>query len=181
MKKILICLMAITFFGCDIEEEIIDQLIQEEGYVEVTINGQTRVFDYAPGLVGASLTSTETSIGLIHGFAFVALDPDSIINNSEVTHVGMTLTVESPDAIIAGTTFNYPTNQLSGFYGYENGEGIDIDTDETLSASLTITAINTGDETISGTFGYVVKEGFTGNTYTISNGSFTNIPFSSDL
>lgn len=177
MKKILICLIAITLVCCDSAQDEIENQLDIEGTVKADINGQTKTFTFGPNSVAAAITSTDAGPTTIYAFGLGA-STDGISDNSETTAIAVTLIMDNPDVITAGATFTYPTDLVGGTYTFENeNESITIDGDETISATLNITAVDIAGEKISGTFSYVTVDEDTNETYTISNGIFTNIPF----
>lgn len=175
MKKLLICLTAFALLSCDIEDEIAN--ILGDGTVTADINGQTKTFEFGPNSVAAAITSSEAGPTTIYAFGLGA-SSDGVSNNSETTSIGVTLIMDSPDVIVAGATFTYPNDLVGGSYSYEDENGsTTTDADNNTSATLSITAVDVAGERISGTFSYVVIDDDTNVTYTVSNGSFNNIPF----
>ncbi|MFK7832477.1 MAG: hypothetical protein AB8B52_04300 [Winogradskyella sp.] len=182
MKKILLCLIAIGLTSCNLEDEIIDQLgFDSEGTLSAKINGQTKDFDSGLDGAGAALISAEVGTETVYGFSVGAIALDDIFDETETTQLGLTLVMEDPNVIVAGANFNYPEDNLLGLYFFEGSNDVYIDADETISATLAISAIDTSNETISGSFSYIVKEPFIEVTYAISNGVFSNVPYNIDL
>lgn len=175
MKKVLLCLISISILSCDIKDKIISQV--GDGTVKATINGQTKTWSFGPNSVGASITSSDTGVGIVYGFGLAA-NSDGVSDNSESTSIAITIIKDNPDFIVSGATFSYPEDLIEGFYTYENeDESNVIDGDVTSSATMTITSYDEANGRITGTFNFVTVDENTNIIYTVSNGSFTDIPF----
>lgn len=175
MKKLLICLFSIILVSCDVEEEIAN--ILGDGTVKADVNGETKTFNFGQNSVAAAITSSDSGPATIYAFGMAA-STDGISDNSETTAIGVVLVIDDPNAIVAGASFSYPNDLLGGTYTYEDENGSStIDGDDSTSANLSITSVDVEAERISGTFSFVTVDSNTGITYTVSNGSFTNIPF----
>ncbi|WP_282032254.1 hypothetical protein [Winogradskyella eximia] len=175
MKKLLVCLFAITMVSCDVEEEIAN--ILGDGTVRADVNGETKTFTFGQNSVAAAITSSNSGPNTIYAFGMGA-STDGISDNSETTAIAVTLLMDNPDVIVAGASFSYPNDLLGGTYTFEDENGsTNIDGDESTSANLNITSVDIAGERISGTFSFVTIDSDTNTTYTVSNGSFTNIPF----
>ncbi|WP_299100843.1 hypothetical protein [uncultured Winogradskyella sp.] len=176
MKKILICLLAITLASCD-TDEIISQL--GEGTVQADINGETKTWEFGPNSLGAVLTSQMAGSEVLYALG-IAASTDGVSDNSVSRSIGIVVFVDSPDAIFSGASFNTPSDLVLGTYSYENGTTI-IDADQTVSATLYISSVDASGEKMSGTFSYETTDEDTNTTYSISNGSFTDIPYHYDF
>ncbi len=175
-KKLLLCLFAIALISCDVEDEIIS-LLGEDGTVKADINGQTKTFTFGQNSVAAAITSGDSGPISVYVFGLAA-STDGVSDNSETTAIGVTLIMDNPDVIVAGASFTFPADAVGGTYTFEDENGsTTIDADETVSATLSISAVDVLGERISGTFSYVAFDPDTNTTYTVGNGSFTNIPF----
>jgi len=175
MKRILLVLMTIVFAACSSSDD--NDIETFDAFVKADINGETMTFNYGPNSVAAAITSTNAGASTIYAFGMGA-STDGVSNNSVTTSIAVTLIMDNPDDISAGATFNYPADLLGGSYSYEDESGsTTIDGDETVSATMTITAVDVANEKISGTFSYVTVDENTSVNYTVSNGIFSNIPF----
>lgn len=178
MKKLLILLCAISLVGCD-TDEIISQ-IAGDGTVKADINGQTKTWEFGPNSVGATMTTSQQGSVTFYSFG-IGASSDGVSNNNETTAIAITLISDSPIEIVSGATFTYPADLLGGSYTYENEDGsTTIDADESVSATLNISSVDISGGKMSGTFSYETIDEDTSLTYTVSNGTFTNIPFYSN-
>ncbi|NRD19811.1 hypothetical protein HNV08_07095 [Winogradskyella eckloniae] len=178
MKKILFCLFALVLASCD-TEDIISQLV--EGTVKADINGQTHTWNFGVNSLGAVITSETAGTETIYALG-VAASTDGVSDNSETKSIGIVVFIDHPDDVVAGASFSTPSDIVLGTYAYDNEAGTSsIDADQTLSATLNIASVNDSEGTISGTFNYETTDEDTGITYTISNGSFTDIPYHYDF
>jgi hypothetical protein len=175
MKKIAIVFIALFLINCNSSDDTNDNVF--DAFVQADINGETIRFNFGENSLGAALTTSSFGSNTIYGFG-IGASTDGVSDNTETTSIGLALILDNPDVIMAGATFNYPTDLLSGTYTYENSNtSTTIDGDGTVSATLTINAFDLDQEKMSGTFSYVTVDENTNTTYTVSNGVFSNIPY----
>ncbi len=107
------------------------------------------------------------------------------ILNGDTTTIVISITFVDPASFVTGQTFtggNGPFGDFAfGYYGKRTGGATTIDalsTDLPMNnATLTITGIDTGTETWSGTFSFDALDDDTGIVYSISAGVFSNIEY----
>jgi hypothetical protein len=174
MRKILLCIFTLSLLACD-TDEIISQLF--DGTVKADINGQSKTWEFGPNSVGATMTTVQEDSITVYSFGLAA-SSDGVSNNNETTTIAITIISDTPISIVSGATFTYPADLIGGTYSYDNEDGsVSIDGDDSVSATLHISSVNSSGSEISGTFSFETVDGDTGTTYTVSNGTFTNIPF----
>lgn len=175
MKKLLIFILSTVLISCSGSDDDATTLLNS--YLKADINGETKTFNVGPNSVAAAISGSSVGSDMIYVFGLGATT-DGISDNSETTSLSMVLLIENPDVIVAGASFNSSDDGLSAgyFYNLEN-EDPSIDADETLTANLSISAIDLEDERISGSFSFSVRDPNTNETYTVSNGIFNAIPF----
>ncbi|WP_299107413.1 DUF6252 family protein [uncultured Winogradskyella sp.] len=179
MKKIVLFLLAITLISCDVEDAV-NQFIEDAGVVKADINGVTKTWEFGPNSLGALLSTESVGTETIYAFS-VAASTDGVSDNSETTAIGVVVFIDSPEDIISGATFTSSADLIVGSYAFESDNSTtNIDADQTVSATLHISAINASAETISGTFSFKTTDDDTNITYNITNGSFSEIPYYND-
>lgn len=177
MKKIFICLLAITLASCDTEDSA-SQVF--DGSVSADINGETHIWQFGPNSLGATLASESVGAETINAFSVVA-STDGVSDNSESKSIGVVVFIDSAAEIVSGATFTSSVDLLVASYAFESTNStLTIDADQTVSATLYISSVNTSNDIISGTFSFEAIDEDTNITYHITNGSFSDIPYYND-
>ncbi|WP_420574984.1 DUF6252 family protein [Kordia sp.] len=157
MKKtitntILLLSLLFTIYSCSSDDN------EENNTVAFRADIETAVFEGATVLAGISDEGRTLEIA--------ALNADGTVS--------MSVNIESTQVITANTTYN--VDEDGTYILYDTLEESYIVSLET-GGSITITEIDSTNMTISGTFSGILKEFDTMDEKTLSNGTFTNLPY----
>ena len=177
-NSLLCCLLLIVFTSCNKDDDATTEM-GLDGQISARIDGESFTSEAFDGAVEASFS--EVDLGDTKYFVMAIGGAD--LSSNSLRAVGIAFGGFDFSNVTAGSEFKGISNEEGnpfalGTYQLERDiDEINASSENTSSATIRITAINREQRLISGEFSFTATDEETNESYNVTNGVFTNIPY----